>query len=158
VEVNTPKTIDDVIERWERVDKVLKDLPPHEKRKHFQMDTWGTKTHCGTVACAAGHAGMTPWFRRRGLKLTFFKDEYGEWEVDENFGSDVQDFFVPYGETSSWALRELAKWGVTNIFYDGSDRSVATVRKEIKEFIARLQSFKVRENELLQFRKIRENG
>lgn len=62
-------TLKQKVERWEQLKRVLKALTPHERRKHFDMGTWGYKTACGTVACAAGHAGMDPWFRRRGLRL-----------------------------------------------------------------------------------------
>lgn len=60
---------DRMIERWEQLIRVLRELPAHEKKKHFNMGVWITKTKCGTVACAAGWAGLDPWFRRRGLKV-----------------------------------------------------------------------------------------
>lgn len=56
-----------MIERWEQLIRVLRELPAHEKRYHFDMGTWIMETECGTVACAAGWAGLDPWFRRRGL-------------------------------------------------------------------------------------------
>jgi hypothetical protein len=57
------------IERWENVLRVLKGLTPHQREHHWDMESWGYNTHCGTVACAAGHCGLDPWFRRRGFKL-----------------------------------------------------------------------------------------
>jgi hypothetical protein len=57
------------IERWENVLRVLKGLTPHQRAHHWDMESWGYNTHCGTVACAAGHCGLDPWFRRRGFKL-----------------------------------------------------------------------------------------
>jgi hypothetical protein len=57
------------IERLENLLRVLRNLTPHQRRKHWDMNTWGYNTECGTVACAAGHAGLDPWFRRRGFVL-----------------------------------------------------------------------------------------
>jgi hypothetical protein len=57
------------IERFEQLIRVLRDLPRHERRKHFNMYNWGVETECGTTACAAGFCGLDPWFRRRGFKL-----------------------------------------------------------------------------------------
>jgi hypothetical protein len=47
----------------------------------FEMTTWGehdpdhapkaTANFCGTAACALGHAGIMPEFRKLGLKLKF---------------------------------------------------------------------------------------
>jgi hypothetical protein len=58
------------IERFEQLIRVLQDLPPHEKRKHFNIREWAEQTDCGTTCCAAGFAGLDSWFRRRGFKLT----------------------------------------------------------------------------------------
>lgn len=76
-------SLDEQIERMEQMLRVLGGLNKHERRKHFNMGTWGEKTPCGTVACAAGHAGLDPWFRRRGFRLDFKRhrkrrDEWGE--------------------------------------------------------------------------------
>jgi hypothetical protein len=37
----------------------------------FDMEAWvrHDKEHCGTAACAAGHACLDPWFNDRGLSL-----------------------------------------------------------------------------------------
>src|SRR6267378_1550966 len=67
----TPK---EQIARWEQVLRVLRGLTKHERKKHFNMGFFGQKTSCGTVACAAGHCGLDPWFRRRGFKLDFIED------------------------------------------------------------------------------------
>ena len=56
-----------LIERWENGLRVLKAMDPHEREKHFNMALWGKKTDCGTLACAAGHMSLDPWFRRRGF-------------------------------------------------------------------------------------------
>jgi hypothetical protein len=57
----------DYVERWEQVLRVLEGLTPHEREKHFFMGIWGQETACGTVACAAGHCALDPWFRERGF-------------------------------------------------------------------------------------------
>lgn len=79
-----------LIERWENCLRVLKALTPHERRKHWDMSWWGEKTDCGTVACAAGHCGLDPWFRRRGFQLNF-KKGYGGLVIDMPINPD--DFF-----------------------------------------------------------------
>lgn len=46
---------------------------------HFDMRTFGEidPDICGTTACAAGVAGLHPWFREKGFKLRLEKDEFG---------------------------------------------------------------------------------
>lgn len=55
------------IERWENALRVLRQMTPHERKRHFDMSSWGVVTDCGTVACLAGHCSLDPWFRRRGF-------------------------------------------------------------------------------------------
>lgn len=57
------------IERLEQLIRVMQSLSPHEKRKHFNMGSWGRDTECGTTCCAAGFAGLDPWFRKKGFTL-----------------------------------------------------------------------------------------
>ena len=76
----------ELIERWVNVERVLNSMPEHDRQHHWDMGMWGEKTDCGTVACAAGHCGMDPWFRERGFELTFYKD--GGSKI-----SDVNEFF-----------------------------------------------------------------
>ncbi len=99
------------LERWENCLRVLLGLTRHERRKHFSMRTWGQKTACGTVACAAGFCGLDPWFRRRGLKLDL---------EDENLTIDPDEFFI---------------YGAQRIFYNEGTHAkvVARVRALIKE-------------------------
>ena len=42
---------------------------PQDNR--FDINSFGVpaETECGTAACLAGHAGLHPWFRRRGFAL-----------------------------------------------------------------------------------------
>jgi hypothetical protein len=60
-------TQDQYIERWEQALRVLESMDEHTRTKHFDMWAWGSVTSCGTVACAAGHCALDPWFRERGL-------------------------------------------------------------------------------------------
>lgn len=111
--------------RWENVVRVLGALTPHERKKHWNMQSWGQKTECGTVACAAGHCGLDSWFRRRGFRLNFIYD--GE-SWDTNLAEDdnlVMDFF--------------GYDGPRQIFYNGDRRSVSTVIKEVKAYIKDLK-------------------
>lgn len=107
------------IERWENVLRVLRALTPHERKKHFDMAWWGRKTDCGTIACAAGHCGMDPWFRKRGFRLSFVKgDEGGE-------VPSVTDFF---GFT-----------GAHDIFLNSNARPVSQVIKEVRAHITQMK-------------------
>ena len=115
------------IERWEQCLRVLKNLSPHERRKHWDMRNWGRKTDCGTVACAAGHCGLDPWFRRRGFCLIpeemddsrnasgYFKDEAGPIYF---FGPD----------------------GTQEIFWNSDPRPVSQVIREVKAYIKELKA------------------
>jgi len=123
-------TDEEKIERWERGVKVLQKLPAHVRRKHWQMNIFGKNTECGTVACAAGHIGMDPWFRARGLSLTgpngrpLEKCAVGQ-EYDIQFEDKVCDFFGDHG-----AIR---------IFWNGRTRSVTRVIFEMKRYIELLK-------------------
>lgn len=59
--------LEDKIERWERVTKVLRELSDHVIDKHFDMSYWMNVTSCGTTGCAAGQCALDPWFQRRGF-------------------------------------------------------------------------------------------
>lgn len=118
----TPNEI--VIERWQNAARVLQSLSPHEKRRHFDMGTWGDKTDCGTVACAAGHCSLDPWFRRRGFTSSF--SESGELcfmklEPENFFDSE----------------------GVNEIFCNTNRRPVSDVIREIKAHIRHLKEYPV---------------
>lgn len=120
------------IERWENVERVLKSLSPHERRKHWDMRNWGVKTECGTVACAAGHCGMDPWFRRRGFQLLPYRNTPEEEQIDEaglgGFANEVDpmDFF--------------GYVGCDQIFFRGTPRPVATVIREVRAYIKELKA------------------
>lgn len=129
-------TWDEKIERWERAALVLKNLTPHEKRKHFDMATWGDKTECGTVACAAGHCGMNPWFRRRGFILKFFRASVWDDESSE-YISGWDSTFPQLTPTQFFG-----RWGTESIFHNSSPRSVSKVIKEIKQYIRDLKDDK----------------
>lgn len=111
------------IARWENALRVLEALPPHERSKHWDMEHWGRQTDCGTVACAAGHCGMDPWFKKRGLELTF-TESWGEKQRCDWNGQEVKDFFGP---------------GAEEVFFYGDKRSVAAVIREVKSFLTFLR-------------------
>ncbi len=50
------------IERLQHLITILQNVKPET----FDLSTW----HCGTVACAVGHACLDPVFLRQGLSLT----------------------------------------------------------------------------------------
>jgi hypothetical protein len=129
-------TFAEKVERWENVVRVLSKMTPHERKKHFDMAQWGIATQCGTVACAAGHCGMDPWFIQRGFELLPAKDKetlrvYEEGNLDSGWGRfkngvSADDFFG-YGYI-----------GCGTIFYNTESRSVATVIKECKAYIKQM--------------------
>jgi len=120
------------IERWDHVVMVLKKLTPHQRRKHWNMSTWGEKTACGTIACAAGHCGLNSWFRRRGFKLDFnhvkWIDSLGlsqdYW--NESLSTDPSDFF--------------GNQGTSRIFYNDDPRPVSKVIRECETYIKELKA------------------
>lgn len=119
------------IERWENVLRVLRKLTPHQRRKHWDMSQWGVKTDCGTVACAAGHCGLDPWFRRRGLALEFVMSTNtwdGEPIETTNFWDTpiVEDFF---GDV-----------GCEQIFFNDIARPVGQVIREVRRYIKALRN------------------
>jgi hypothetical protein len=126
-------TWEERIARWEQAARVLKELSPHAKRKHFNMSFWGEKTDCGTVACAAGHCGLDPWFRRRGFKMDF--KPIDEWYNEKT--DTIEPGFIP--EISD-AADFFGYTGSEMIFYNGDHRSVRTVIREIKDYVKELKA------------------
>src|SRR6202020_70353 len=91
-------TREKVIERWENCLRVLQNLTPHQRKRHWNMARFGYKNECGTVACAAGHCGLDTWFRRRGLKLDFKR--YSNGIVTSTMkGYEVELFFGILGSS-----------------------------------------------------------
>lgn len=111
-------TLQEQIARWNNVIRVLEALPPHERRNHWDMSTWGHKTECGTVACAGGHCGVDPWFNKHGLKLT----------IDNNYLSGSSTF-------GDMVIRFFGDEGSDAIFGNSDQRSVSQVIREVKIFI-----------------------
>lgn len=91
--MNKP-TVKQQIQRLEQALRVMNEMTPHERRKHFDMNTWGEITSCGTVGCLAGHCGMDPWFRRRGFKFNFPKLTAEERKEMRIYGDSVEGDFV----------------------------------------------------------------
>jgi len=96
------------LKRWQQVQRVMEGLTRHERKHHFNIHHWIQYTDCGTVACIAGHCGLDPWFRKRGLitsmemskKVLSFFGAYGYWGIFSNFSLDT------YGK----AIREIRKY------------------------------------------------
>lgn len=114
------------IERWDNVLRVLEGLGPHERDEHWDMTTWGQKTACGTIACAAGHCGLDPWFRDQDFTMDFTPCSCGEPDCTEVHIKDVTAFF---GRTGS-----------EKIFHNSTERSVETVIEEVKAHLQELRS------------------
>lgn len=125
-----------LIERYENVIRVLGSLSRHERREHFDMSTFGRITDCGTVACAAGHCSLDPWFRKRGFASKPSADILGAKLVptrNRNWRAMVQNFFMVYGNCDS------IEYDGTDIFFNGDERSVSDVIRELRRFVARLR-------------------
>lgn len=107
--------------RWANMYSLLRTVPNDNR---FDMTRWGYENDesvCGTSACAAGHAALHPWFRKRGFKPQLFEQEWywreggksswlGSMEIDptEFFGAyGVTPFFPPYCRDILGHSREL---------------------------------------------------
>jgi hypothetical protein len=112
------------VERWEHVVETLRGLTPHQRKKHWDMSDWAYETECGTVACAAGHCGLNPWFRRRGFKLDITPCNCGEPDCRITDLSDVEGFFGHAG---------------SRIFYSG-EGTVEQVLVRVREYIVELKA------------------
>ena len=73
------------INRLEKLYKFLGTVKP----KKFNFGSWAISESgiadvnvCGTTACALGWAGTIPEFRKRGLKLVWWENIYGELEAE----------------------------------------------------------------------------
>lgn len=121
-----------LIARWTHLVRVLNGLSWHERRKHFDMGAWGYKNDCGTVACAAGHCGLDPWFQQRGLKLRFSK-------VREEDRGDVYHETTHIGRLSMGAEDFFGATGTNDILTNTTYRPVSTVIAEAKQHISWLK-------------------
>jgi hypothetical protein len=57
------------LNRYRQLRRVISSLPEHEANEHIVMQNWIQKTACGTARCAAGWAGIDPWFKKQGFRL-----------------------------------------------------------------------------------------
>lgn len=114
-------TTAEYIERWEQARRVLENLTPHEREKHWDMRKWCSLTDCGTAACAAGHCGLDPWFRERGFQLNFFRNRIRPYQISRTRG-----FFGVRGSRF--------------IFWNLTPRSVEQVIKEIDGLLTELRN------------------
>lgn len=120
------------IERWEQCLRVLESMPEHERLNHWNMARWGIKTECGTVACAAGHCALDPWFINQGLKLEFNLNSCACSECVESGISGKELAHVEFVE------RFFGETGSNDIFYNMRLRPVETVIDEIEAYIGML--------------------
>lgn len=125
----------ELIERWENAERVLVNMPEHERKEHWCMSAWGTQTPCGTIACAAGHCGMDPWFIERGFELVPLSQVKGSrHSVGYLFRDDREN------EISDRPVTEFFGYdGTRRIFYNPSPRSVDCVIAEVRRHIQRLR-------------------
>lgn len=78
------------VKRLQQLSRLLRDLERRGKADYFSLCVWhdkasigaegaqpvraGVKPDCGTVACAIGHAALSPVFIKQGLKLNDTKE------------------------------------------------------------------------------------
>jgi hypothetical protein len=111
-------------ERLEQMVTMLRNLPP-DGEVGFNLTGW----HCGTTACAVGHACLNPVFQEQGLSLVkdravllpFYAGNRGWDAVRSFFGIDADDDAFLF---RSW---KYAK---------GSETTAVEVADRIAEFIA----------------------
>lgn len=118
------------IERWEQCLRVLENLPEHARLHHWNMGKWGIQTDCGTVACAAGHCALDPWFTNQGFALVW---------SNACMCRDCQE--TPHTKSASLDPASFfGHDGSEKIFWDDSARPVETVIDEVKAYIAELKA------------------
>lgn len=142
------RTVEQIIERWENVLRVLTSMTRHERNRHFEMIDWGRKTSCGTIACAAGHCSLDPWFRRRGFSGEFRERDGLFVDVKQlipKTGQDwpefIEDFFI--GDTGGEPgfdenLYELAE-DATGVFYCQKGVTFREVTTAIRVILRKLR-------------------
>ena len=125
-------TFKEKLARWENARRVLRELTPHQRQKHWDMQVWGVEEDCGTIACAAGHCGMDPWFQRRGftLKPASAHDVMGLDGMERIGSGEFVRSVVPH---------DFFGFGSRNIFYNIKRRPVGEVIKEITAYIKALK-------------------
>jgi hypothetical protein len=111
------------------------------------MTMFGQKTDCGTIACAAGHASLDPWFRKRGFTGEF--DILGQLQPTRHreWADMIEDFFI--GNTDeeflTWSTSEEQLYEelkvLTENFYSGGYR-VGDVIRSIESDLKRLKKLK----------------
>jgi len=122
------------IARWENVARVLQALTRHQRRYHFDMCFFVQREECGTIACAAGHCGFDPWFKRRGYEVRFSKNGIclirsvsGD-SFCNGFTIEVESFFGSHG--------------TNHIFYNTEQRPVSQVIREVRSYVKTLHKDK----------------
>ena len=114
------------IERLQQLRRVVVAVPTNL----FNISIEAEKTACGTAGCAYGHAGLDPWFRRRGLKTSIIATSYGgrygsvepsgTYDIHAFFGADdvssrlfdsLEELFyaTPEGGTKAKTLKKIDK-------------------------------------------------
>lgn len=147
-------TLKEKLDRWLNAERVLVKLPKHVRTKHWNMGHWGIVTDCGTVCCAAGHCGLDPWFRKRGLKLKPIKLAdliLEEFNIEDYLGNiphtldEAEKLGLSRGsggfEDDVSVEEFFGEDGAHTIFGNGDSRSVNDVIMEIRDHINNLKYY-----------------
>lgn len=111
----------------ELVDVVL----PQIKDEEFDLTVYKGEGHCGTVACAVGHACFHPPFQKAGLALSYYDVGYTPYPMFGGYTGieAVEKFF------------NLTEDEVESIFFphsypDQNDTTKAEVMQRIRKLLA----------------------
>lgn len=140
------------VERWVNVERVLNDLSPHEREKHFNMRCWGYENECGTVGCAAGLCSLDPWFQEHGWRGVYVPLSEIEKRCWANSGhrnvtaalrlliAGVVPVDMAYHVANFFGSTERGGAHMEGaIFVNDAPRSVETVIGEVRDRIAALR-------------------
>lgn len=123
--------------RLENLIRVMRGLSRHERTKHFNMESWGEETECGTTMCAAGFCGSDPWFRKRGFKFVRYPNSrYGtvSYKGGDSW-SAIQDFFGTHpddGDVEDNGHRIFSKPTTVGQVIRAAEKRIAQLRETLK--------------------------
>jgi hypothetical protein len=141
------------IERWENVGRVVRGIAedPHARSHHWNMGLWAVQNECGTVACAAGHCALDPYFQEQGFKArphprstVLGGGRLQLWQPGRPHGFNSDDMIDGDGRWSVYGWGETIEdffgyQGTHAIFANPTQRSPSMVLEEIDLYLSTLR-------------------